>query len=107
MVVATDVAARGIDIPDVGYVYNFDLPNVPENYVHRIGRTARAGREGRAIAFCSSDEMKDLKAIEKTLGSPVEVAGGRPWSNAQDPDKPGRKSRPRRRPRRRAMRMAA
>ncbi|MEO0863860.1 MAG: DEAD/DEAH box helicase, partial [Pseudomonadota bacterium] len=55
VLVATDVAARGLDIPDVKFVYNYDLPNVPENYVHRIGRTARAGRTGRAVAFCTSE----------------------------------------------------
>ena len=53
VLVATDVAARGLDIPDVKHVYNYELPNVPEAYVHRIGRTARAGKEGAAIAFCS------------------------------------------------------
>ncbi len=65
VLVATDVAARGIDIPGVGHVYNFDLPNVPENYVHRIGRTARAGTAGRAISFVAGDEMKLLRDIEK------------------------------------------
>ena len=69
VLVATDVAARGIDIPEVEFVYNFDLPNVPENYVHRIGRTARAGASGIAIAFCAMPEMKDLIAIEKKLNS--------------------------------------
>ena len=56
ILVATDVAARGIDIPGVSYVINYDLPEVPDNYVHRIGRTARAGREGEAIAFCAPEE---------------------------------------------------
>ncbi|MCV2874188.1 DEAD/DEAH box helicase [Defluviimonas sp. WL0050] len=79
VLVATDVAARGIDIPGVGHVYNYDLPNVPENYVHRIGRTARAGQSGRAIAFCAAEEVTELKAIEKVLGTRVEIAGGRPW----------------------------
>jgi ATP-dependent RNA helicase RhlE len=79
VLVATDVAARGIDIPDVRFVYNFDLPNVPENYVHRIGRTARAGAEGTATSFCSADEMGELKSIEKVLGRPVPIASGRPW----------------------------
>jgi ATP-dependent RNA helicase RhlE len=80
VLVATDVAARGLDIPDVGHVYNYDLPNVPENYVHRIGRTARAGKAGRAIAFCDADEVAELTAIEKALGASVDVAGGRPWT---------------------------
>ena len=80
VLVATDVAARGIDIPGVEYVYNYELPNVPENYVHRIGRTARAGAEGRAVAFCAADEMGDLRAIEKVLGEKVPVAGGLPWA---------------------------
>ncbi|WP_051597996.1 DEAD/DEAH box helicase [Actibacterium atlanticum] len=68
ILVATDVAARGIDIPGVAYVINYDLPNVPESYVHRIGRTARAGREGKAIAFCSNEERLLLRDIEKLVG---------------------------------------
>ncbi|MXQ09749.1 DEAD/DEAH box helicase [Alphaproteobacteria bacterium GH1-50] len=108
VLVATDVAARGIDIEGVGHVYNYDLPNVPENYVHRIGRTARAGRTGRAVAFCSADEMGDLKAIEKTLGARIEVAGGAPWGGTADAAKPKAKRRPRRRNGRRgANKMAA
>ena len=107
VLVATDVAARGIDIPDVGHVYNFDLPNVPENYVHRIGRTARAGRDGRAIAFCAADEMAQLTAIEKVLGTRVEVAGGQPWATVGDARKPQKKRRARRRSGGRTDRMAA
>ena len=76
VLVATDVAARGIDIPDVRHVYNYDLPNVPENYVHRIGRTARAGRDGRAVAFCSPMEMAELRDIEKTMKAAIPVVGG-------------------------------
>ncbi len=90
ILVATDVAARGIDIPDVAFVYNFDLPNVPENYVHRIGRTARAGKEGEAIAFCAPDEMSEMKDIEKLLKIQIPVAGGRRWSPAEEEDKPKR-----------------
>mgnify|MGYP001806568042 FL=1 len=69
--VATDIAARGIDIDGVTHVINFDLPNEPESYVHRIGRTARAGAEGIALSFCGHDEVAYLKAIEKTIRQPV------------------------------------
>ncbi len=74
--VATDVAARGIDIPGVAYVINYDLPEVPDNYVHRIGRTARAGREGEAIAFCSSVEVDLLRQIQKLMKIEIPVASG-------------------------------
>ncbi|WP_076362964.1 DEAD/DEAH box helicase [Phaeovulum vinaykumarii] len=76
VLVATDVAARGLDIPLVEHVYNYDLPNVPENYVHRIGRTARAGRSGRAVAFCAPAEVVDLRAIEAAMKSRIPVIGG-------------------------------
>ena len=65
--VATDIAARGIDVTGVSHVFNFDLPNVPESYVHRIGRTARAGRDGIAISFCDGEERAYLKSIEKLI----------------------------------------
>eukprot|EP00978_Attheya_sp_CCMP212_P015277 scaffold39379_cov44-Attheya_sp.AAC.2 len=80
ILVATDVAARGLDIPDVKHVYNYELPNVPEAYVHRIGRTARAGKEGAAIAFCSMEEMDDLLDIQKVTGLKIPVVSGTPWS---------------------------
>ncbi|GAB1478273.1 DEAD/DEAH box helicase [Paracoccaceae bacterium] len=80
VLVATDVAARGIDIPTVRHVYNHDLPNVPDNYVHRIGRTARAGAEGTSVSFCAPSEMGELQAIEKLLKKPIPVIGGAPWA---------------------------
>ncbi len=88
VLVATDVAARGLDIPDVKFVYNYELPNVPDNYVHRIGRTARAGKDGAAIAFCAPDEMGELKDIQKTMKIAIPVASGRPWESHEIPDKP-------------------
>jgi ATP-dependent RNA helicase RhlE len=88
VLVATDVAARGLDIPDVKHVYNYDLPNVPDNYVHRIGRTARAGKDGAAIAFCAPDEMGELIAIQKVMKIRIPVASGRPWEGAEIEEKP-------------------
>jgi ATP-dependent RNA helicase RhlE len=73
VLVTTDVAARGIDIPDVDYVVNYDLPENPENYVHRCGRTGRGNRQGQAISFCSTEEKKLLKEIEEYTGGNIEV----------------------------------
>ncbi|GGE96607.1 ATP-dependent RNA helicase RhlE [Chishuiella changwenlii] len=73
VLIATDIAARGIDIDMLPYVINFELPNVPETYVHRIGRTGRAGKEGKAISFCAPDEKGDLINIEKLIGRYVNV----------------------------------
>jgi ATP-dependent RNA helicase RhlE len=73
ILIATDIAARGIDVSGVSHVINFDLPNVPEQYVHRIGRTARAGAAGVAVAFCAEDERAYLKGIEKLTRQQVEI----------------------------------
>ncbi|MEL6563791.1 MAG: DEAD/DEAH box helicase [Pseudomonadota bacterium] len=93
VLVATDVAARGLDIPDVLYVYNYELPNVPEAYVHRIGRTARAGKEGQAVALCAPDEMPYLKDIQKVMKISIPIATGRPWEELPDPTAPKKPAR--------------
>jgi len=74
VLVATDIASRGIDVDAVSHVINFELPNVPEDYVHRIGRTARAGAAGTAISFCSDDERPYLRDIEKLTRLKLRVA---------------------------------
>ena len=112
VLVATDVAARGIDIPGVAHVYNYDLPNVAENYVHRIGRTARAGADGAAVAFCSPDEIGELRIIEKVMGISIPVASGQPPVEERKPARKGPAGKPRsRRPQRgrggKSQRMAA
>ncbi len=73
VLVATDIAARGIDVDNVTHVINYDLPNEPESYVHRIGRTGRAGREGKAISFCDTEEKAFLKDIERAIKLKVPV----------------------------------
>ena len=105
VLVATDVAARGIDIEGVSHVVNFDLPREPESYVHRIGRTGRAGAEGTAVSFCLPEENRELRAIEKLLGKKVPVVRRPARSNGPAKDsrgtkrtaskKPTRKRRPR------------
>jgi ATP-dependent RNA helicase RhlE len=77
VLVATDIAARGIDVRDISHVVNFDLPNIPESYVHRIGRTARAGRSGIAISFCDHEEREFLRDIENLIKLRIPVAGDR------------------------------
>ena len=77
--VATDIAARGIDIEDLPLVVNYNLPEVPETYVHRIGRTGRAGREGAAASFCDFGEKEYLKGIEKLIGKKIKVVENHPW----------------------------
>ncbi|WGI20371.1 DEAD/DEAH box helicase [Amylibacter sp. IMCC11727] len=87
VLIATDIAARGIDIREVEVVVNYDLPNVPEAYVHRIGRTARAGASGFAVAFCSPEEQKLLRDIEKVIKMkiPAKMADGSPVPNVHRP----------------------
>ena len=77
VLVATDIAARGIDVEEISHVINYDLPNIPESYVHRIGRTARAGTTGMALSFCDEEEIAYLRDIEMLIGERVKVAGDR------------------------------
>ncbi len=79
ILVATDIAARGIDIDCLSHVFNFDLPEIPESYVHRIGRTGRAGQNGVAISFCDFEEKKLLVAIEKWCAKPIPVIDNHPY----------------------------
>ena len=79
VLVATDIAARGIDIDELTHVINFELPNEPESYVHRIGRTGRAGASGHAIAFCDMEEKMYLRDIQKLIGKEIEVVDGHPF----------------------------
>lgn len=88
VLIATDVASRGIDIAALPYVINFDLPNIPETFVHRIGRTGRAGLDGAAISFCSKDEKPYLQDIEKLIKNKLKVIGDHPFPyKAVDPNK--------------------
>ena len=73
ILIATDITARGIDVPDVDYVINYDLPDKPENYVHRVGRTGRGTRKGDAVSFCSKEEEQTLEDIQGFLNKEIEV----------------------------------
>jgi ATP-dependent RNA helicase RhlE len=84
VLVATDIAARGIDIDDLTHVINYELPNVPETYVHRIGRTGRAGATGIAFSFCDQEEKDYLKDIQKLIGKNIPVAQEHPFSTKTD-----------------------
>jgi ATP-dependent RNA helicase RhlE len=77
--IATDIAARGIDIDELSHVINFELPNIPETYVHRIGRTGRAGSSGIAYSFCDEEEMEYLKDIQKLIGREIPVIEDQPY----------------------------
>jgi ATP-dependent RNA helicase RhlE len=78
VLVATDIAARGIDVDAISHVFNYDVPNVAETYVHRIGRTARAGASGIALSFCDHEEKADLRAIERLLRRAIDVRNDHP-----------------------------
>jgi ATP-dependent RNA helicase RhlE len=104
VLVATDIAARGIDIDELTHVFNFELPNVPESYVHRIGRTGRAGANGIAISFCDAEERKYLKDIQKLIGLTIPVENNHSYPlidenpvKAEKQQRPPRKPRPQRR----------
>jgi len=89
VLIATDIAARGIDVKGIALVVNFDLPEEPESYVHRIGRTARAGLDGMAIAFCDSSERNLLRNVERLIRKPIPVLKGHPFEGAaSQPDRP-------------------
>jgi superfamily II DNA/RNA helicase len=79
LLVASDVAARGLDIPDVSHIFNFDVPHHPDDYVHRIGRTGRAGRSGTAITIVAPPDQKAVAAIERLIGQSIG------WSNEPSP----------------------
>ena len=90
VLVATDIAARGIDVDAISHVFNYDVPNVAETYVHRIGRTARAGASGIAVSFCDHEERSDLKAIERLIQRVIEVKTDHP-EYPPAPDDPQRR----------------
>jgi ATP-dependent RNA helicase RhlE len=85
ILVATDIAARGIDVDELSHVFNFDLPEVPETYVHRIGRTGRAGHGGIAISFCDQETKPLLKEIEKLISKSIPVVGDHPYPLVEMP----------------------
>ena len=101
VLVATDIAARGLDIDRLPHVVNYELPNVPEDYVHRIGRTGRAGEEGEAVSLVGADEVRLLKDIERLLRKeiPLQALVSQPTDNAEKSERTARKRRsPRRKP---------
>ncbi|MFZ9388707.1 MAG: helicase-related protein, partial [Chitinophagaceae bacterium] len=105
VLVATDIAARGIDIDELTHVINFDLPDVPETYVHRIGRTGRAGNTGIAISFSSVEEKEELRDIQKLIGKLIPVEAEHPFTETAFAIAPPPQPRPQRtqQPRRTAV----
>jgi len=88
VLVATDIAARGIDIDELSHVINYDLPNIPETYVHRIGRTGRASLSGIAISFCDLEERAYLRDIQKLIGQKISVVEDHPFVHEVHDEKP-------------------
>ena len=88
VLIATDIAARGIDVEGITHVINYDLPNIPESYVHRIGRTARAGADGMAISFCDVEERAYLRDIEKLIRQKVPLVRGHRFESRVPVDEP-------------------
>ena len=99
ILVATDIAARGLDVANIAHVINFDIPNVPEDYVHRIGRTARMKTQGRATSFVTGEDFRQVRAIEQLLGYAVPHAPGSPHRTRPRPNAPQGAGRPRPTPR--------
>ena len=91
LLIATNIAARGIDVEDITHVFNYDLPNEPEDYVHRIGRTARAGRRGVAYSFCDETESGYLVGIQRLLGASVPVFEDHRYHHPEAVPKPGQR----------------
>ncbi len=100
VLVATDIAARGIDVTNLSMVINYELPNVPEMYIHRIGRTGRAGAGGIAISFCDSDEKRYLREIQKLMENPIPVVTDHPFINRKEDSGAGAEASRQRPPRR-------
>ena len=92
ILVATDIAARGIDVDGVSHVVNYEMPNIPESYVHRIGRTARAGKTGIAISLCDGAEREYLRDIEKLVGYSLKATGNGGADDRPEPRSGGRNS---------------
>ncbi len=97
VLIATDIAARGIDIDELTHVINYEIPNIPETYVHRIGRTGRAGASGIALTFCDAEEIEFLRDIQKLIGKQLPVNDAHPYvmspqsivaNHAKSQDKP-------------------
>jgi superfamily II DNA/RNA helicase len=110
-VIATDVAARGLDIANLTHVFNYDLPDTPETYVHRIGRTGRAGEQGTAVTFVTPDDEQDVRQIERYLAGrgqdrPMAIRRGKPSARENAPRRNAKNGQPNREPRQHGERKA-